>query len=217
MSQKRVDNFLIIFLFACLYSSVIEAQSLLDKTYSLRIKKGSSVELFDELEDASGITFSYSNKLCLKSNLTLSEKTNSVKGFIAEILSGCDYNIVEKSNKIIITPSESDKIKNFVISGFVKNESTAEYLIGSSVYDALRMQGSSSNNFGYYSLTLPQGDIILNCSYVGYGTVQHRFYLKKDTIINFNLKKNALIREVPVLSFSSEESINSSCTSSITV
>ncbi len=216
MSQKSVIKFLII-LICCLYFNLLKGQSVLGKSYTLRTTKGSSVELFDELEDVSGIALSYSNKLCLKSNLTLSKKTNTVRKFIAEILSDCNYKIVEKGNKLIITPSESVRIKNFVIRGFVKEGISSEFLIGSSVYDVLRLQGTTTNNFGYYSMTLPQGDVILNCSYVGFEAEQHRFFLDKDTVINFNLQQNALINEVPVVSFASDEDINSSRMSTINV
>ncbi len=206
--------FVIIFF---LSSFKLKGQSILDKLYSLRIVEGSSVELFDEIEEVSGITLSYSNKLCLKNNLTLTERTNTLRGFIAEILSECDYQVVEKKNKLIVTPSSQDSIKTFVISGFVKSKSSEENLIGSSVYDALRWEGTTSNSFGFYSVALPKGDVIINCSYVGFKTVQHRFVLDKDTVLSFHLEKNAMLSEVPVISFLSHDDINSSRTSTISV
>ena len=44
------------------------------------------------------------------------------------------------------------------ISGYIQDESSGENLIGVSVYEKETFKGSSSNTYGFYSLTLPQGN-----------------------------------------------------------
>jgi len=194
------------------------SQNLLTKEITLAFKTGSSVSLLSQIEETSGIAFSYSNKLCLKESVNLKSQTNTIKGFIEEIFSDCTYEIKEKKSKILIFPVDELSVPSkFVISGFVKNTTDNECLIGASVYDSKTWTGASSNNFGYYSITMDEGEIILNCSFVGFDTEQFRFDLQKDTIINFSLRKNALLSEVPVVSFYSQEGVTSSRTSTISV
>lgn len=58
--------------------------------------------------------------------------------------------------------------QNYTISGHVKDKSNGESAIGASVYVKEGLQGVSTNVYGFFSLTLPQGKYTLVCSYVGY-------------------------------------------------
>ncbi len=54
------------------------------------------------------------------------------------------------------------------ISGYVKDVANGEGLIGVSVYVKEAATGAVTNNYGFYSITLPQGQYNLVISYVGY-------------------------------------------------
>ena len=191
--------------------------SVLDKYISVEKSSGSTDELLNEIEYATDIIFSYSNKLCLCDSIVLSSSRNTIKGFLHEIFSDCEIDITLRKKKIIILPKDTETNKKFVISGFIKNIETDEILIGASVYDALLWEGTNSNNFGFYSLTLPRGNVVLNSSFVGYHTVQHSFTLDKDTTINFNLLYNTHLKEVPIVGYIAKEGINTSRTSTVNV
>ncbi len=215
MNQTWFLKYILLFTLFYVFGITGFAQSLLEKRFVIALNSGSTGELLKSIEDEANISFSYSNKLCLKEYIQLSSNKNTLKGFIDEIFSDCQYQLSEKRNKIIITPLTSDAKQKFVIRGFVKSKKDGEILIGSNVYDANQWVGTSSNNFGFYSLTLPGGDVLLNCSYVGYNSIQHYFKLEKDTVINFSLEYNSLIKEIPVVSFLTPEGINSTRTSTI--
>ena len=54
--------------------------------------------------------------------------------------------------------SQNSETNFFTISGFVSDSISGESLIGVNVYsDSLKL-GTSTNNFGFYSLTLPEGE-----------------------------------------------------------
>jgi hypothetical protein len=200
----------------CLFLTDSIAQSILSKTFYLSKTSGSTVELLDSIEKELQITFSYSNRICLKDHIQLSSRENTLQGFLKEIFESCSVTFNEKKNKIVILPSsEQSVIPKYVVRGFVHSAKNGEILIGSSVYDGERMLGTSSNNFGFYSLTIPKGELILNSSYIGYRSEQKRFFLNRDTVINFKLEYNSLISEVPVVSFFTPEGINSTRSSTI--
>ena len=57
------------------------------------------------------------------------------------------------------------------ISGYVKDIRNGEGLIGVSVYIKELGTGNSTNTYGFYSLTVPDGNYNLIFSYIGYNKV----------------------------------------------
>src|SRR5258708_4295593 len=76
----------------------------------------------------------------------------------------------------------------FTISGYVKEEATGETMIGANVYIKELMKGTVSNTYGFYSLTVPQGNYTLVISYLGFTDELIPVSLEKDLRININLK-----------------------------
>lgn len=70
------------------------------------------------------------------------------------------------------------------ISGYLRDASSGESLISAAVLERGGLQGTVSNNYGFYTLTLPEGNVSLECSYVGYEPVRMDFSLQRDTVIN---------------------------------
>jgi len=88
--------------------------------------------------------------------------------------------------------------RRYTISGYMREDVSSESLIGASVYNRANMAGTSTNQFGFYSLTLPAGDVELAYSYVGYKTQTISFALRRDTVINVGLTGSTLLQEVVV-------------------
>ena len=60
--------------------------------------------------------------------------------------------------------------EKFTISGYIEDAATGEKLIGANVFDPNSSSGTTSNTFGFYSLTLPKDSVYLAVSYIGYQT-----------------------------------------------
>ncbi len=60
--------------------------------------------------------------------------------------------------------------ENITISGYISDGSNGETLIGSNVYVVELQKGASTNEYGFYSLSLPQGRYTLQYSYLGFIT-----------------------------------------------
>ncbi len=89
--------------------------------------------------------------------------------------------------------------QNVTISGYVQDLESSENLIGANVFDANNMKyGTSTNSYGFYSLTLPKGVHKLSFTYIGYGVWQQEVDIKKDTVINAYLSSDITIDEVIV-------------------
>ncbi len=84
------------------------------------------------------------------------------------------------------------------ISGYVMDAASKETLIGATIFDKNSGKGCATNNYGFYTLTLDQGQVDLQVSYVGYTQQNQTFDLKENTNLNFTLTTNIELGEVVV-------------------
>ncbi len=75
------------------------------------------------------------------------------------------------------------------ISGYVKDASNGEDLIGVSVYTTEPKHGTVTNSYGFYSLTIPKGTYELNISFIGYATIKKTVTLTANKTLNYQLKE----------------------------
>lgn len=85
----------------------------------------------------------------------------------------------------------------FTVSGYVRTPQ-AESLINATVFDPATGTGTTTNEYGFYSLTLPTGKHHLKFSYVGYGDVTHEVDLTADRRMDVVLKADMKLPEVVV-------------------
>ena len=86
------------------------------------------------------------------------------------------------------------------LSGFVYDIESGERLINANVFEKETYQGTTSNTYGFYSLTLPQGIKNITFSFIGYNTLTLPINLQKDSTLNIGLqlKQDETIEEVTV-------------------
>ena len=77
------------------------------------------------------------------------------------------------------------------ISGYMTDATSGESLISAALLEQLSRQGTVTNNYGFYTLTLPAGPVSLEWSYIGYETQVAAFELQRDTVIHVALKPAA--------------------------
>ena len=82
--------------------------------------------------------------------------------------------------------------ETITISGDVKDFETGESLIGATIFIPELKLGTSTNTYGWFSITIPKGEYNTEISYIGYLTEQ--VFIKYDTEnneLNINLKKTS--------------------------
>jgi hypothetical protein len=78
--------------------------------------------------------------------------------------------------------------KNSTLSGTIYDDYNNETLIGVSIYFPELNSGTTSNEYGFYSITVPKGNHTIQISYLGYSTLLETIELLEKTSKNFNLK-----------------------------
>lgn len=97
---------------------------------------------------------------------------------------------------------------NYTLSGYIKDKATGETLIGAII---TKMDGekyaATTNTYGFYSLTLPEGTYHFGFSYLGYDHQYFEIKLVKNTQFNVEMTEGMMMQEV-VISSNKEDGRN---------
>lgn len=78
----------------------------------------------------------------------------------------------------------------FTLSGTIIDANSNETLIGVNVVIPELKTGVTTNEYGFYSITVPQGTYSVQISYLGYQTIEESINLNQNIKNNFNLYSN---------------------------
>ena len=81
-----------------------------------------------------------------------------------------------------------DLQKKVTISGYVSDKDNGEMLAGVTIFENNLKTGTSTNAYGFYSITIPAGNYDLQYSYIGYETMPQKGITDKDLILNIAIK-----------------------------
>lgn len=96
------------------------------------------------------------------------------------------------------------------VSGYVKDQSNGEGLIGVSVYVREAETGVVTNPYGFYSLTLPDGNYTLVFTYIGYQKVTKELVLDADKTISIEMSDESnQLAEVTISTQKEDENVRS--------
>jgi len=99
--------------------------------------------------------------------------------------------------------------QRYTVSGKITDNETGEDLLGASVSVNSGQTGTSTNEYGFFTITLPAGKITIDFSYIGLTTKRCQFDLQADTVLNISLSSDAMTEEVIVVAGSNAEKVNS--------
>ena len=85
------------------------------------------------------------------------------------------------------------------LSGYVSDMESKETLIGVNIIVSDQQIGTITNEYGFYSLTLPEGQYVLQINYLGYQTKKEYIDLNKDITKNFELNQQSEVLDEIIL------------------
>ncbi len=191
--RTRVFLFLLV-----LATHVSVAQNVPEVKISISAKEKSLADVLEEIAQKSKSRFSYNPKR-IQSDQTINyQATNkSVNEILVELGNQFDFQYSLVEGQIILKPvkksekSVGESIQNVTLSGFVKDASNGEGLIGPSVYIKALGVGTTTNAFGFFSLTIPKGNYEVFITFIGYKPFTKSIDLKTS------IRENMLLEEEP--------------------
>lgn len=82
--------------------------------------------------------------------------------------------------------------QNYTMSGYVSDKQTGEVLIGAVVADSTMKYATTTNGYGFFSLTIPAGEYTFFCSFLGYNNNSINILHNKNILMNFELSSSFL-------------------------
>ncbi|MBL7692902.1 MAG: TonB-dependent receptor [Flavipsychrobacter sp.] len=96
------------------------------------------------------------------------------------------------------------------LSGYMRDAATGESLIAGTVYIKEADQGATTNNYGFYSVSVPAGKkYTVIYSYVGYTPLALEMDLSSNLTYNAELKNGTTMKEVKITSGRKDENVKS--------
>ncbi|MFS4447333.1 TonB-dependent receptor [Maribacter sp. 2307UL18-2] len=118
---------------------------------------------------------------------------------------------------IMLIAFASNAQKSYTLSGYVKEQATGEELFGVNVLVG-SSSGTVTNDYGFYSITLPEGTYQVVVSYLGFQEVVKEIDLNANLKINFEMTEDAAqLDEVVVTSKSVAKDVRSTEMSVVSV
>lgn len=89
--------------------------------------------------------------------------------------------------------------QRYTISGYIKDKQTGEELIGANLIVDGTGYGATTNTYGFYTLTLPEGTYNIRFTYIGYKDLEKSLKLNKNISINAELESSAFLTDEVVI------------------
>ncbi len=107
--------------------------------------------------------------------------------------------------------------KKYTISGYVKDAASGETIIAANI-SVKGKNGLMSNQYGFWSVTLLEGNYQITASHIGYKASTILISLKKDTVVNINLQTGTeLSEEVVVVATKRENNVKAAQMGKVTL
>ncbi len=219
MPKPPVFNIPVLILFFLLGFGSPGLSQDLQKKITIEMTNAAISDILREISILSGIDFSYNPGIIpVDKRITIKVRNKPVAEILEQVLAsqGIEYQQVE-NHLVLKLSSASDmqdkavvlkKPKFFTLSGFLRDKTTGEVLIGANVYVKGTSLGTTTNGYGFYSLTLAAAAYPVIFSYMGYKEMVTDVNMNEDTRLSVELEEDKLdIREVEILASEGEANI----------
>ena len=164
-------------------------------TVTLDMKRVPLQDILLEIEKQTGLFFSYESSMLKEfRHVSLTVRDESLSYCLKRLFGPLPLVYRMTGHYVIL----KRKPRQYTISGFVRDSASYESLIAATVVERSSGKGSVSNNYGFYSITLPPGKVVLSSSYVGYEPCSVTFELTRDTMIDLSLSPAGVLGEVVI-------------------
>jgi len=192
--------------FSLLFFSFLNAQTPLSKPVDFFCQDCRPADALITLSRQSGVNIVFSDRFFESCQpITVQAKNEAMKD-VLETITACGRVLFKEVDGQIVFYKKASK---FTLSGYVQDIETGERLIGANVRVLTIAEGGSSgavsNEFGFFSLKVEEGELTLVASYVGYQMQRTLLNVTDDKIIRLRLSSSTTLQEVVIPSLTNAE------------
>jgi len=175
------------------------AQSTLQQRITISLEELSVEDALYQLTDQAGIKISFSNIILPDRLVSLNYQQATLEEVLNDLLAGSSIRYQEIGGQVALLPRVIEQEKH-TISGFLKDANSGEHLINANIIDLSSKQGTTTNAYGFYSLSLPQGNAKLAYSYTGYNTQYREVKIKESVELDLGLEPSLTLQPIEIVS-----------------
>ncbi|MBC6112465.1 carboxypeptidase-like regulatory domain-containing protein [Pedobacter fastidiosus] len=198
---------IIICLSVCLWfhGNCFAQEDPLSKSITISLTGGTLSGAIEQLQKQSGLSIAFDPQIMPNITIKAQSFINQRMGKIVSVLiDGTALNFELIAGTIVITKGAK---LSLTIHGIVQDAETGENLIGAIL--EINGEKQSSNQYGYFSISLAQGIYSLTVDYLGYNTYSTPIVLNQDSYLDVHLgKKTYQLEQISIHASSlSEDSL----------
>lgn len=174
------------------FCALLSAQNL-NQRINIQFSETPLEEALFELIDQQQVPLLFRNDIIPDKKINASFKDYDLGDVLDFLLqnTGLVYRIAYQS--ILIEKDTTLPIQERYVSGRIFDQESGESIIGAAVYLTDLQQGTYTNEYGQFSLLLPEGAWTLNFSYIGYQSQQLSINLQADTTLSIEMPYSLLL------------------------
>ncbi|MEN7546458.1 TonB-dependent receptor [Rapidithrix thailandica] len=181
---------------------------MLDKSVSLPFKNASYTQVLDFIREQTQANLIYNNRhFSERKTLRFPKKELALRQVLELVCQDAGLEFQIEGNDILLKKKVPPVL--YTISGKITDKESGEELIGASVFIEGANKGAVTDQYGFYSLTLPEGRYQLTVSYLGYKTQKSSLQLTENKLHSIELILDKVeLQEVVVTSDKEEIDAN---------
>ena len=174
--NNYLKYFLVVFALFFTATNATAQKDFLEKKITIKLKKVTIADAIKQIQEVSGTSFAYDPSII--PNQKIQPKTfrgQSLRSVLTYVLSGTNLSFQPVLNSIVI---KANILTTYALHGIVTDAQTGENLIGAKI----QVNGTSqfSNQYGYFSISLPANNYVVNYTYMGYKLLIEDIALQQD-------------------------------------
>lgn len=100
--------------------------------------------------------------------------------------------------------------QKYTLSGYIKDKESGEELLGANILVKDKNVGTTTNAYGFYSLSLPSGKYEITYSFIGYSEITETINLNSNQTRNISLENSAIITQEVIVSGEKNKNVEDS-------
>ena len=179
----------------------VQSQEAFNNSITVNYTDRTIEEILSDISTEYFVDFYYNASIPdLKKRVSITTKNNSLDLFLEELFKNTSLVYRIDGNKVLLTSTSAKNIKT-VIHGYVTDSGSKETLIGANIIVVNANTGTTSNSFGFYSITLEKVPELVTFSFIGYNDTTVEIFSTGDIGMNIALTSTTVeMEEVTITS-----------------
>ena len=178
----------------------LPAQSMLDQPVSISFAHQPLEQALYKLMDETDASLLFNNRILPQKDIHFTFTQAPLSQVLDVLLADTNLDYADQAGWIVIRLKPPSPVQQeYVVSGYIEEEESGERLAEATIYEPGSQRGVHSNEYGFFSLRIPEQASMLEISYLGYRSeVLEVKGLQQDTQLLITLKPDLTLNEVVV-------------------